>query len=368
MEGSEKNKETAAARKRPFAEIGEHPDASNERSTKPIYPSAPPNASSPDATNVAAYPEPRLSCFRERLVRCFAGEDAATIDRNIARWMHECRVPLNTVNSPRFPDIIASMTRTGEGGNTGLSYNALRCSLLGDMKKECRLVIEKMRSYWKDAGCTIVADGWTDKRCRSFNFVVRSPAGTCFVKSVDSSGLTNDVDRLFKLFSEVIDWVGAENVVHVVTDNAANYAAVGRKIKTDYKTIYWTPCVAHTSDLILKDICALSHVSPVVQNASKVATFVYNHGPILYWLQRRETWKEIASPVATRFAATILTPRNVLEQQSDLEALAVSELFRDSAFSKTEAGKAGMYMKVCLGWRRRLRLRVITWRQITNVI
>ncbi|CAN0902436.1 hypothetical protein LINGRAHAP2_LOCUS21967 [Linum grandiflorum] len=168
-----------------------------------------------------------------------------------------------------------------------------------------------MRSYWKDAGCTIVADGWTDKRCRSFNFVVRSPAGTCFVKSVDSSGLTNDVDRLFKLFSEVIDWVGAENVVHVVTDNAANY-----------------------------DICALSHVSPVVQNASKVATFVYNHGPILYWLQRRETWKEIASPVATRFAATILTPRNVLEQQSDLEALAVSELFRDSAFSKTEAGKA----------------------------
>jgi hypothetical protein len=50
-----------------------------------------------------------------------------------------------------------------------------------------------------------------------------------FVKSVDASGIVKDVEMLCNLFCEVIQWVGHENVVHVVTDNAANYVAVGPK-------------------------------------------------------------------------------------------------------------------------------------------
>jgi len=35
-----------------------------------------------------------------------------------------------------------------------------------------------------------------------------------------------DVTTLCNLFHEVIEWVGAENVVHIVLDNETNYVTV----------------------------------------------------------------------------------------------------------------------------------------------
>ncbi|CAL1402077.1 unnamed protein product [Linum trigynum] len=67
----------------------------------------------------------------------------------------------------------------------------------------------------------------------------------CFVKSVDASNIVKDAHNISMLLSDVIDWIGSENVVHVVTDSAANMVAVGRKITSKYGNIYWSPCVAH---------------------------------------------------------------------------------------------------------------------------
>ncbi|CAN1238050.1 hypothetical protein LINGRAPRIM_LOCUS2027 [Linum grandiflorum] len=156
-----------------------------------------------------------------------------------------------------------------------------------------------------------MADGWTDKRHRSLiNFLVYCPAGTCFVRSIDASGIIKTAENLFSLFSEVIEWVGPKNVVHVVTDNAANYVSAD-----------------------------LPHVSSLAKRASKVTVFVYNHGSILHWLKQRSTWKEIVRPAATRFATTFFTLSSILERQGDLQALVISEFFRDSSFYKTDVGK-----------------------------
>ncbi|XP_028769649.1 uncharacterized protein LOC114727081 [Neltuma alba] len=71
-----------------------------------------------------------------------------------------------------------------------------------------------------------MADGWTDVRQRTLiNFLVYSTHGMVFVKSVDASDLVKDAKTLFTLFCEVIEWIGPKNIVHVVTDNAANYVA-----------------------------------------------------------------------------------------------------------------------------------------------
>ncbi|CAN1189328.1 hypothetical protein LINPERHAP2_LOCUS39836, partial [Linum perenne] len=225
----------------------------------------------------------------------------------------------------------------------GPSYYALRTTLLQDIKQECRLVVENLRNHWKEVGCTIMAYGWTDKRHRSLiNFLVYCPMGTCFVKSVDSSGTVKTADNLFKMFASVIEWVGLKHVVHVVIDNASNYVKAGKKITQHYKNIYWNPCVAHTMNLIMKDICALPHVSTLAKKASKVTIFVYNHGPILHWLQQRSTWREIVRPGATRFATTFLSLSSIVDRQSDLQALMVDEFWKESPHSKTEIGKAVM--------------------------
>ncbi|CAN0919422.1 hypothetical protein LINGRAHAP2_LOCUS31448 [Linum grandiflorum] len=198
-----------------------------------------------------------------------------------------------------------------------------------------------MRSHWKTYGCTIMADGWTDNRQRSLiNFLIYGPKGISFVKSVDASGMVKTAENLFKLFEGVIEWVGPENVVQVVTDNAANYAAAGTLIHLHYRHIFWTPCVAHTINLVMKDICSLPDVCRLAKNASKITVFVYNHGQLLNWLRQKDTWKEIVRPGATRFATTFLTLDSIGKQRGDLEALMVSEFFRESTFSKSEVGKA----------------------------
>ena len=76
-----------------------------------------------------------------------------------------------------------------------------------------------------------MGDSWTDNKQRTLiNFLIYCFEGILFVKSIDDSDIVKDATNLFKLFDEVIEWVGPLNVVHVVTDNAANYVAVGRLI------------------------------------------------------------------------------------------------------------------------------------------
>ncbi|CAN1156905.1 hypothetical protein LINPERHAP2_LOCUS21216 [Linum perenne] len=155
-----------------------------------------------------------------------------------------------------------------------------------------------------------MADGWTDNRQRSLiNFLICSPKGISFVKSVDASGFSKTGENLCDLFDSVIQWVGPENVVQVVTDNASNY-----------------------------DICALPNVARVAKSASKITTFLYNHGVLLHWLRQRPSWKEIVRPSATRFATTFLTLDSIVRQRLDLESLMVDESYRESALGKSNNG------------------------------
>ncbi|XP_054788931.1 uncharacterized protein LOC129294532 [Prosopis cineraria] len=159
-----------------------------------------------------------------------------------------------------------------------------------------------------------------------------------FMKFVDASDLVKDAKTSFSLFSEVIEWVGPKNVVHVVIDNAANYIACGKLIKEKYKSIYWSPCAAHCLNLTLKDIASMSHVSQLTTKASKITVFVYNHMVFLSWLRKRKGWKEIMHPGATRFATTFIILHSIYMQKHDLQALITDKHFMDHKLSRTEAG------------------------------
>ena len=80
-----------------------------------------------------------------------------------------------------------------------------------------------------------MGDGWTDGRHRSLiNFLVYCPKGITFIKSVDAFTVMIDAQFLCNLFSEIVDIVGASNVVHLVTDNGSNFKAVGRLLNEKY--------------------------------------------------------------------------------------------------------------------------------------
>ncbi|PNX78135.1 DNA binding protein, partial [Trifolium pratense] len=179
----------------------------------------------------------------------------------LARWFFDSNIPFNATKSPYFQEAADAIASIGPGFKVP-TYHDIRVNLLGDCKRECSLLVEGYRSKWAKDGCTIMADGWSDQKQRTLiNFLVYSPQGIVFVKSVDASGVVKDAQMLCNLFSEVIDWVGHKNVVHIVTDNAANYVAAGRKIHEKYDSIFWTPCAAHCLNLLLKDISSMPHVA-----------------------------------------------------------------------------------------------------------
>ena len=101
------------------------------------------------------------------------------------------------------------------------------------------------------------------------------------MKSVDAFDIMSDATNLFNLFDEIIEWVGPNNVVHIVIDNVANYVLLGRLVSKKYRHINWSPCAVHCPNLTFKDICKLDHVAELTRCVSNVTIFVYNHVALL---------------------------------------------------------------------------------------
>ena len=58
-----------------------------------------------------------------------------------------------------------------------------------------------------------------------------------------------------------------QNLVQVITNNAANYVAVGKMLMERHHTLFWTPCATHCIDLLLEDMGKLSFVKEVIDMA-----------------------------------------------------------------------------------------------------
>ncbi|XP_058726086.1 uncharacterized protein LOC131597378 [Vicia villosa] len=175
-------------------------------------------------------------------------------DLAIAKWFIDASIPFNAANSPYFQPAVDALCCMGVGYKVP-TMHALRSNLLNKWVDDVKIQIEQYRSIWKDTGCTLMADGWTDCCRRTLiNFLVYCPKGTVFIKSVDASGASKTAETLFKLFKEVVLYVGQENVVQVVTDNVANYVAAGKLLEREFPKLFWSPCAAHCINLMLQDM------------------------------------------------------------------------------------------------------------------
>ncbi|XP_023909492.1 uncharacterized protein LOC112021156 [Quercus suber] len=260
------------------------------------------------------------------------------VDMSVARWM-SC-IPINAVNSSYYQPMFNAVASYGPGYR-GPNYHALRVPLLKDAKREVQLIVDSYRSYWADTGCAIMVDGWTDTRYRTLiNFLVYCPKGNIFICSVDASDMVKDAINLSNLFDEIVSWVGPANIVHLVTDNAANYVAVGKIVCGKYRNISWSPCAIHCLNLIFKEIGKMDHIAKLAKRASKITVFIYNHVALQAWLRTRKNWTEIMRSGPTRFATTFIALGSLKEHKHDLQALVTSKFYVESRYAKDKKAKA----------------------------
>ncbi|XP_052171638.1 uncharacterized protein LOC127787616 [Diospyros lotus] len=71
--------------------------------------------------------------------------------------------------------------------------------------------------------------------------------------------------------------VGPQNVVQVVTDNAANNMGAAKLLKVKRPNIFWTSCATHTINLMLESIGKLPRYKKVIDQAKSLTIFIYAH-------------------------------------------------------------------------------------------
>ncbi|XVF28610.1 hypothetical protein REPUB_Repub15cG0044900 [Reevesia pubescens] len=127
--------------------------------------------------------------------------------------------------------------------------------------------------------------------------------GTIFWKSMDVSNVrSRDAKFYYKLLDEVIEEIGEQYIVQIVTDNEVAIKATGKQLMTKRKHLYWTSCAAHCLDLCLEDIGKKQSIEKVLEEAKKVTCFIYNHIWTVDLLKKYTNGKQILHPALTRFA------------------------------------------------------------------
>ncbi|PWZ40492.1 hypothetical protein Zm00014a_028394 [Zea mays] len=179
------------------------------------------------------------------------------LDELIARMFYTGGLPFNLARNPYFRKAFMFATNNPIGGYVPPSYNKLRTTLLVQERTHVERMLQPLKETWSSKGVSIVSDGWSDAQRRPLlNFLAVTEDGPMFLRAINTEGISKTKEYIAEKMLAVIDEVGAQNVVQVITDNAANCRAAGIIVEQKHPHIFWTPCVVHTLNLALKNICA----------------------------------------------------------------------------------------------------------------
>uniref|UniRef100_A0A804HYV1 DUF659 domain-containing protein n=1 Tax=Musa acuminata subsp. malaccensis TaxID=214687 RepID=A0A804HYV1_MUSAM len=85
-----------------------------------------------------------------------------------------------------------------------------------------------------------------------------------FHKSVNASEKIQNVNYIESLMDTMVEEIGPQYVVQIITDNEVNFKKVSLQLMEKRKTLFWPPCATHCIDLMLKDIGELDAIKKCV--------------------------------------------------------------------------------------------------------
>eukprot|EP01018_Ginkgo_biloba_P014700 Gb_27243 [translate_table: standard] len=98
-----------------------------------------------------------------------------------------------------------------------------------------------------------------------------------FLNAVDCNGELKDATFIANILIDAIESVGPSNVVQVITNNARVCKAAGLLVEARYENIFWTPCVVHSLNLILKKIDKIEWIKKITDEAKEIEMFLTNN-------------------------------------------------------------------------------------------
>ncbi|CAH9062954.1 unnamed protein product [Cuscuta europaea] len=329
-----------------------------------------PSSSTQSSSTYLSINEPsRLEMLKSRRVddspisKAFDLQTRNQLDEEIVRMFFTGGIPFNFARNPYYISSYTFAANHNLGGYIPPGYNKLRTTLLQREKAHVKMSLQPIKSTWYEKGVTIVSDGWSDPQRRPLiNVMVVCEAGPMFIKVFDCSGEVKDKHFIANILTDVINEIGDHKVIQVITDNARNCKAAGEIIEGLFLHNYWTPCVVHTLNLALKNICAAKYVltnaetyeechwiTEVHGDAVHIKNFIMNHSMRLSMFCRFSTLK-LLSVADTRFASIIVMLKRFKLLRRALEAMVWSDEWAE--YRDDDQGKAKFVREKILdeGW------------------
>ncbi|XP_076897798.1 uncharacterized protein LOC143551207 [Bidens hawaiensis] len=264
-----------------------------------------------------------------------------TACREIAKWFCDANIPSNASTYDSFNTMIEAVGQCGPGMKPPSMYE-LKVPLLSKEVKEVDNLVSEHKKEWARKGCSDICEGWHVSLVGKdiINFMVNSPKGSVFVKSIDVSNVSKDSSVLSKILDAMVEEVGEDNVIQVVTDNALAYVEAGKMLEATRKHLYWTPCATRCIDLMLEDIGKqIPRVKSCLKSAMFANGYIYSFVGLVNLMRKFTGKRNLYRPAITRFATSFITLLQFHKQKNNLRKIIISQEWVDSKWSKDPKGK-----------------------------
>lgn len=204
--------------------------------------------------------------------------DRNVVDMKVMRGLCANGIPFNVLRNPQFVEMVRAINN-GPKGYKPPSFEKAITVLLDECKRNVEKDLTPIKDTWYTQGVCIVSDGWsTLKNNPLINVIATNSHGTMFMSVDDFSGVEKIGQVIAEYLLKAVEEVGASNVIQIVTDNARNCVAAGKEIEKVHKHIFWSPCVVHTLNLVLKDFtCAVDWMRDTYKRGKSIVKYFLNH-------------------------------------------------------------------------------------------
>ncbi|KAL0719306.1 hypothetical protein Bca4012_068630 [Brassica carinata] len=257
-----------------------------------------------------------------RQIRTYNGCSRREVTSSISKFFHHLGVPTEAANSLYFQNMVELIGMYGEGYVVP-SSQLFSGRLLHDEITTIKGYLREYRSSWTVTGCSILADTWTNAEGKTMiSFLVSCPRGVYFHSSIDATDVAEDSLSLFKYLDKLVEDVGEENVVQVITQNTGVCRSAGKLLEEKRKNLYWSPCAMHSTELVLEDISKLEYVSECLEKSQRITRFIYNQTWLLNLMKNEFTQgMDLLTPETTRHASSFATLHTLMDHKANLRAL-----------------------------------------------
>ncbi|KAJ1257224.1 hypothetical protein BS78_K172500 [Paspalum vaginatum] len=256
------------------------------------------------------------------------------LDALLARAFYSGGISFNFARNPYFREAISFACSHDLNGYVGPGYNKYRESLLVQERRHIERLLESSKS--------------THRGDQSSTFLLKSPM---FLRADNCQGEIKTKEYIADKLRSIIDEVGRQNVVQIITYNASNCKGAGLILEAEFDNIFWTACVVHTLNLAMKSICEpkppksnssddelfiwsqLGFMHNVKSEAQMIKNFIMNHGTRLSMFNEFSDLK-LLSIAETRFASVVCMLKRFVEVKAVVQHMVISDkwsIYKDDA-------------------------------------